>query len=265
MDQLEDILERVKYKASQDSDHHYRDPDLSEEAKSIDELLEDLIDLAREKGAEGLTSKLASFAKKDTDYRFIERPKASELEARIYRIQRAVRAFGGGLVSEMPVAIPDSVQREKGAVHSEKVFVVHGHDEAVLHEVSRFLEKLKLKPIVLREQPNRGKTIIEKFEANSDVGFAVVLMTKDDMGASIDDAESERYQPRARQNVILELGYFIGHLRRDRVCVLKEKGIEEPSDIFGVVYHEINVGGAWKLQLGKELKAAGYNVDLNLL
>src|ERR1035438_6975181 len=66
---------------------------------------------------------------------------------------------------------------------TKKVFVVHGHDDEAKEKVARFLERLKLEPIILHEQPNEGRTVIEKFEVFADVGFAVVLLTPDDVGA----------------------------------------------------------------------------------
>lgn len=144
---------------------------------------------------------------------------------------------------------------------SRKVFVVHGHDEGRVAQVARCLKELGLEPIVLHEQPNRGKTIIEKFEENSDVRFAVVIMTNDDVGASNADAAKKSFQPRARQNVILELGYFVGRLGRDRVAVLAQQGVEQPSDIHGVVYTPLDQGGAWKYLLVRELKAVGFEVS----
>ena len=145
---------------------------------------------------------------------------------------------------------------------TNEVFVVHGHDKAGLSEVARSLEKLKLKPIVLQEQANRGATIIEKFEVNSKVGFAVILMTADDLGGNdVGDISNTEFKPRARQNVILELGYFVGTLGRERVCVLKTDGVEAPSDIFGVVYTPFDNTGRWKFDLVRELKAAGYAVS----
>lgn len=123
---------------------------------------------------------------------------------------------------------------------SRDVFLVHGHDNAVKESVARFLEKLDLRPIILHEQPNKGRTIIEKFEAHSDVGFAVVLLTPDDVGAV--KAEADRVNPRARQNVILELGYFTGKLGRARVCALYTGEVEIPSDIHGVIYIRFDEG-----------------------
>jgi predicted nucleotide-binding protein len=131
---------------------------------------------------------------------------------------------------------------------TKKVFVVHGHDEAAKEATARFLEKLDLDPIILHEQASGGRTIIEKFEKySSDVGFAVVLLTPDDLGAS--QTESAELHPRARQNVVLELGYFLGKLTRNRVCALYRGGIELPSDIQGVIYVEMDDAGAWKAKL----------------
>ena len=147
---------------------------------------------------------------------------------------------------------------------SNDVFVVHGRKPGPREEVARLLAKLGLKPIILHEQPSEGRTIIEKIEWRSDVGYAVVLLTADDRGGLI-DADPSTYNPRARQNVILELGYFLGKLKRQRVCVLYEKGVEIPSDYQGVVYVPLDERGAWKFELAKEMRAVGFNIDLNLI
>lgn len=145
---------------------------------------------------------------------------------------------------------------------NKNVFIVHGHDGEMKAEVARLLKDLGLEPIILSEQPNGGRTIIEKFEDHSQqVGYAIVLMSdKDDVGRSVEDSE---LKPRARQNVILELGYFIGQLGRKRVCVLKKSGVEDPSDIFGIVYTPYVSGSKeWQYAVARELKEAGYEVDL---
>jgi predicted nucleotide-binding protein len=144
--------------------------------------------------------------------------------------------------------------------YSRDIFLVHGHDNAIKESAARFLEKLDLHPIILHEQPNKGRTVIEKFEAHSDVGFAVVLLTPDDVCRE----SPEQITRRARQNVILELGYFIGKLSRARVCALYREGVELPSDIHGVLYIPYDEGNGWRLQLAKEIRAAGITVDLNL-
>ena len=119
-----------------------------------------------------------------------------------------------------------------------------------------------MKPVILDEQANRGLTTIEKFESHSDVGFAVVLLPPDDEGALQGGEESGRH--RARQNVIFELGFFIGRLGRERVCALTKGSVMEiPSDYSGVVYIPLDDSGAWRSRLVKELKSAGLDVDAN--
>ena len=142
------------------------------------------------------------------------------------------------------------------------IFLVHGHNEAILHEVARFLEKLNLDITILREQPNEGKTIIEKFETHSDAGFAVVLLTADDKGGTY-DTPYDKMQPRARQNVVFEMGYFIGKINRKHVCALYSEGVEIPSDYSGVLYILLDKDRGWQLRLAKEIKAAGFEIDFN--
>ena len=150
----------------------------------------------------------------------------------------------------------------KQAPTGKKVFVVHGHDEGAKESIARFLEKLGFEPIILHEQASGGRTIIEKVEHYGEVAFAVVLLTPDDIGGSISNPEVQ--QPRARQNVILELGYFIGRLGRPHVTALVKEGVERPSDIDGVVYVAMDSTGGWRVQVAREMKAAGLDVDLNL-
>jgi predicted nucleotide-binding protein len=147
---------------------------------------------------------------------------------------------------------------------SRRVFLVHGHNEEVKQTVARVLEKLDLQPIILHEQPDQGRTIIEKFEAYADVGFAVVLMTGDDRGGPR-AASPDSYQPRARQNVVLEMGFFLGRLGRGQVCVLYEPEVEMPSDYSGVLFKKLDAAGTWKFALAGEIKAAGIDVDVNRL
>lgn len=151
----------------------------------------------------------------------------------------------------------DSAHEHKAA-HSDRVFLVHGHDEGARESVARFLEKLGLEPVILHEQANRGRTVIEKIEGHRDVGFAVVLLTPDDEGC----VKGGQLEPRARQNVLLELGYFLGYLGRDRVCALNRGQVEIPSDFAGVVWTSMNDEG-WKQALSRELQDAGYEIDWN--
>jgi hypothetical protein len=145
---------------------------------------------------------------------------------------------------------------------TNKVFVIHGHDESAREMVARFLEKLELVPIILHEQPNKGRTIIEKFEEYADVRFAVVLLTPDDEGAV--KTPNADLRPRARQNVVFEFGFFIGRLGRERVCALAKGDIERPSDSDGILYVSLDDNDGWKLRLLRELNAAGFVVDANL-
>jgi hypothetical protein len=144
-------------------------------------------------------------------------------------------------------------------VASRKVFIVHGRDEGPREAIARFLERLGFEAIILHEQANQSRTVIEKIEGYSDVGFAVVLLTPDDEG----NLKGGEPQPRARQNVLLELGYFIGKLTRACVCTLKVGELEIPSDWRGVIDEPFDAGGAWKQTLARELNAAGYDIDWN--
>ena len=173
-------------------------------------------------------------------------------------------AVGVIMAGELP---PERKEPQKGGSkqrpkHSNwKVFVVHGHDNEAKQSIARFLEKLGLEAIILHERTNAGLTIIEKFEKNSDVAYAVVLMTPDDVGAL--ENEKQKLQHRARQNVILELGYFMGRLGREHVCALLKGDIERPSDSDGIIYIALDPNDGWKILLAKELKEAGLNIDLN--
>jgi Predicted nucleotide-binding protein containing TIR -like domain len=141
----------------------------------------------------------------------------------------------------------------------DSVFLVHGRDDGSKHAVARFLEQIGLKPIILNEQINRGKTVIEKFEAYAKrAHFAVILMTPDDSCLSEDSSASKH---RARQNVLYELGYFTAALGRANTFVFKKGDIDIPSDIFGIVYEPYDEGGGWKARLAKELQAAGYQIN----
>ena len=142
---------------------------------------------------------------------------------------------------------------------TNSVFIVHGHDGELKQSVARIVEKQGIEAIILSEQANKGRTIIEKFEDYSDVGGAICLFTADDLGKA-QKAVSDNF--RSRQNVVLETGYFMGKLGRDHVVILADEGIEMPSDLSGVVYTNTS---SWQIEVLKELKAMGYTVDFNKL
>lgn len=154
--------------------------------------------------------------------------------------------------------LKDSLQREH-TFDTKKVFIVHGHNETVKQTVARTLESIGLTPVILAEQPDKGRTVIEKFEKEgNDVGFAVVLLTADDKGRK---NKARTMQSRARQNVVFEMGYFMALLGRERVMLLLQPGVEEPSDLKGVVYTQLDKEGAWKYRLVKELREQGYDAS----
>ena len=169
---------------------------------------------------------------------------------------------------------------------SKNVFIVHGRDDKPKLELARMLEKLGFDAIILSEQPNKGRTIIEKLEQETiDVGFVFAVLTPDDVGSLYesvmkyaegydfsDSQDRDLYpykllygllKPRARQNVILELGYFVGKIGRNRVCCLYKGDVELPSDIHGVLFKKFDksVEECYKGILD-ELKAAGYEIRI---
>ncbi len=132
-----------------------------------------------------------------------------------------------------------------------KVFIVHGHDGELKQSVARIIEKPGIEAIILSEQANQGKTIIEKFESYSDVGGAICLFTADDLGKS-KLASSDN--SRSRQNVVFETGYFMGKLGRSHIVILADHNIEMPSDLSGVVYTHKTY---WQVELLKRIECNG--------
>jgi hypothetical protein len=142
---------------------------------------------------------------------------------------------------------------------TNRVFVVHGSNTAARASVVELLAQYGLQGIVLNEQPNMGRHLLTKFiEEAALTTFAIVLLTDDDVGGKVDKG----LLPRARQNVILELGYFIAYLGQDKVCALKTPGLETPSDFDGIVYIAMDETGKWKEELYRELVAAKLPVRL---
>ena len=139
------------------------------------------------------------------------------------------------------------------------MFIVHGRDALAKTEAARFVEKLGFTAIILHEQPSAGKTIIEKIEDHTDVGFAIVLYTPCDVGGLAKDSAQK---PRARQNVVFEHGYLIAKLGRGRVCALVKGDIEVPNDISGIAYITLDDHGTWRIAVAKELQKLGYPIDL---
>lgn len=147
----------------------------------------------------------------------------------------------------------DDVTESEFIEFSYKCFIVHGHNTSLKYEVNEFLEEFSsdkpLTPIILHKKANEGKTVIEKFEKHSDVDFAVCIWSADDEGRSLKDAKSQK---RARQNVVIETGFFWGKFGRERVIILLENDVEIPSDYKGMIY--ISLKDNWKDELRKEIK-----------
>lgn len=152
---------------------------------------------------------------------------------------------------------PPLVSTAPGEFNTSQVFIVHGHDEIAKLEMAEFIKSIGIQPIILHMQPSSGRTIIEKIEHYSNVGFGVVLYTPCDIGQKAGELNGNY---RARQNVVFEHGFLIGKLGRSRVSAIVKGSIETPNDISGVVYIEMDQNGNWKNQLLIELRGASYNV-----
>jgi predicted nucleotide-binding protein len=141
---------------------------------------------------------------------------------------------------------------------SRKVFLVHGHDEAAKNEVALFLRTIGLEPIILHLMPNGGRHLLTKFREESEgASFAVVLMTPDDEGGPVGGAHNRG----ARQNVVFELGFFIGRMASSIVAALLKGGVEKPSDFDGIAYINFGSGHGWKTELARELDHAKVPFD----
>jgi predicted nucleotide-binding protein len=166
------------------------------------------------------------------------------------------------LKKEQPMAeLPPLTMFDQPQLSGGNILLVHGRDEAAKASLLEFLEKLGLRPLVLHEQPDGGRSLVEKFEEFSNILFAIILITPDDIAAP--RLKPKEKQVRVSQNVIFELGYLMGKLGRRRVCALYKEEVEIPSDYSGTVYIPMDPRGGWRLLIAKEIKQAGIEVDLN--
>ena len=192
----------------------------------------------------------------------IENPYLSDLDRyQVYECRAAMKGSINSLkaICDQLELYDESSDMPQSAV-GDKVFIVHGHDNEAKVTVAGFVEHLGIEATILDEEVNEGRTIPEKFEEHADkAGFAIILLTPDDVGASKD--ESNNPKPRARQNVVLELGYFWGRLGRKRLCVLYKEGVELPSDMSGIVYAPMDNFGGWKQKLAREMNRAKLPID----
>jgi predicted nucleotide-binding protein len=152
-------------------------------------------------------------------------------------------------------------------ISNKDVFIVHGHDDSIKNEIESFIRDLQLNPIILHKKADEGLTIIEKFEKHSNVSFAIILLTPDDIGFAKNelkkDTKLDEMRLRARQNVIFEFGFFVAKLGRSNVCCIYKESVELPSDINGLLYKKYNesieeIG----YSLIKELQKAGLKPEI---
>lgn len=152
----------------------------------------------------------------------------------------------------------NTIEIRKG--NRKDVFLVHGHDKSMKEVVARFLEKGGLHPIILHEKPNEGRVLIEKVEKYTNVNFAIILVSPDDLGC-LNDGNKD-LTPRPRQNVILEWGYLMGKIGRDRVCSIVKHGVDIASDLQGILYIPMSDKSEdWKTSLARELTKAQMDFD----
>lgn len=193
--------------------------------------------------------------------------RADYLTARIREKVRRLRS----IAERLSLYDEDEVKPTTAGAHTGEaprgIFLVHGHNTAAREEVARFLDRVTPEgATILHEQANQGQVLLEKFEKHGGTSaFAVVLLTGDDEGRLRSNEEGEQpLQPRARQNVVFELGFFVGALGRDRVAVLHEDGVELPSDLHGLAYIPYPQA-EWRVKLARELRDAGIDIDTDRL
>ncbi len=153
--------------------------------------------------------------------------------------------------------IPNKPAPANAQFNKDQVFIVHGHDVHAKNDVKEYIISKGLEPIILHLQASGGKTIIEKIDHYSNVGFGVVIYSECDIGAKRDSLD---FKWRARQNVVFEHGYLIAKLSRPRVAALVKGTVETPNDISGVIYITMDAAGEWKSGLDAELRNAGFDI-----
>lgn len=215
------------------------------------------------------------------------------LQTMRYHLDEATKLFA--TLKPYLAALPAERGDTTRGPRSRRVFIVHGRDEENKNALKEMLVRWGFDPIILSEQPNKGRHLLEKLLVHtSDVGFVFVLMTPDDVattredfgklvvavfsdivrevagGALPDSADllrrlREIFRPRVRQNVMFEYGLCVGSLRKENVCVLVgSDGLEIPSDVLGYGYLRFEkTVSECEPQIRCELEAAGYDVAKN--
>jgi predicted nucleotide-binding protein len=189
-----------------------------------------------------------------------------DIDQKIHRIDSIIERLELIPLSSVASSATTEIEQQAHTVSkTKKVFVVHGHDEIAKTNLEVFLLEIGLEPIVLHRQADEGLTIIEKFEKHSDVGYAFILLTPDEITyIKADEVKSDNKRTkefRARANVIFEFGYFVGKLGRSRVCCLYTGDVSLPSDVSGMIYKKFtsNIEEV-AYSIIKDLKASGYAI-----
>jgi predicted nucleotide-binding protein len=189
-----------------------------------------------------------------------------DIDEKIHRIDSIIERLE--IIPLSQVTASPAITREESSrvpAKTKKVFVVHGHDEIAKTNLEVFLHEIGLEPVVLHRQADEGLTIIEKFEKHSDVNYAFILLTPDEISyLKVDEGKNDNERNkefRARPNVIFEFGYFVGKLGRSRVCCLYTGNVSLPSDVSGMIYKRFaNSIDEVAYSIIKDLKASGYSI-----
>lgn len=191
-----------------------------------------------------------------------------DIDQRIHRLDSIIERLELIPIAPHAATTTAADTRSSQATTNNRVFVVHGHDELAKANLEIFLTEIGLEPIVLHRQADAGLTIIEKFEKHSDVGYAFILLTADEMAylrseeAKSDSERKKEY--RARPNVIFEFGYFVGKLGRSKVCCLHKGDVTLPSDVHGMIYKKFRESvEEVAFSIIKDLRASGYDIKMN--
>jgi predicted nucleotide-binding protein len=181
----------------------------------------------------------------------------THLEDNVYKFNQSFLDFFIKALEDILNAEPQiSKGQQINEITGDKIFIIHGHDKELKNEVQLLLYRAGVDDIVLHEQPDKGRTIIDKLiEESKDACYVIALLSPDD--------ELANGTSQARQNVILEIGYFLGKLGKERVRLLKKGQVDIPSDLQGILYEVYDKDGAWRIKLLKEMKAAGISIDVD--
>lgn len=123
------------------------------------------------------------------------------------------------------------------------IYIIHGNKKELHLELSNILysikedENIQFKHIKTMDQENNGTSILEavlRDMKKSDFAFAI--LSNDDVFI----LDNQLQFKRARQNVFIEIGMWIGLKGSNSLYMLRQKETEIPSDLNGYLYKEFN-------------------------